>query len=179
MLKDKVRVSKYLSFILRHQPEKVGLKLDRHGFANFGTLLEILKNRFPGIDENDVKHIVDTDPNGRFEMKKKMIRARYGHSVDVTPPGKYRKVPEVLYHGTPPQSAKVILREGLKPGERRFVHLSMSEDEAMRVGKRKAYYPVILAIDAKKAESDGLRFWREGRIYLTKEVPAKYIKVYR
>ena len=153
MIKNKVKVSKFLSFILRHKPIDYGLHLDKHGFTDFNKVCDVLKNRFNGIKEEDVKHIVDTDTNGRFEMNEKMIRARYGHSVDVKPMGDHSRIPDVLYHGTSPQNAKSILKEGLKPIKRKFVHLSSNEDDALRVGKRKAYYPVILAIDSSPVVS--------------------------
>ena len=179
MIKNKVKVSKFLSFILRHKPQDYGLHLDKHGFTDFNKVSDVLKNKFSGVKEEDVKYIVDTDPNNRFQIKGETIRARYGHSVEVKPMGDYSKIPDVLYHGTSPQNAKSILKEGLKPIKRKFVHLSSNEDDALRVGKRKAYYPVILAIDSKIAESDGIRFWREGRIFLTKEIPLKYISLYK
>ncbi|NIO47814.1 MAG: RNA 2'-phosphotransferase [Candidatus Aminicenantes bacterium] len=178
MFKNRVKVSKFLSFILRHGPHNYGLSLDKHGLADFDNVFKILKNRFPGIEVKDIKLIVENDPKKRFQIKEGKIRARYGHSVEVEPLGQSRGVPDVLYHGTSPKNLDSILKEGIKPGRRKFVHLSLTIEEAWHVGKRKASKPLILIIDSKKAKKEALLFWKEENIYLTKEVPPQYISVY-
>jgi putative RNA 2'-phosphotransferase len=178
MIKNKIKASKFLSFILRHQPHNYGLSLDKHGLADFDSVCKILKDRFPGMDAEDIKLIVEKDAKKRFQIKEGKIRACYGHSVEVEPLEQPKEVADVLYHGTSPKSLDSILREGIKPGRRKFVHLSLTVEEAWRVGKRKALKPSILIIDSKKAKKEGLLFWKEENIYLAKEVPPQYISVY-
>ena len=171
-------MSKFLSFILRHGPEEYGLSLDRYGFADFNEVLRILKSRFAQIEEEDVNYIVENDPKMRFQIEEGRIRARYGHSVDVEPLGEPCEVDDILFHGTSPASLDSILKYGLKPEARKFVHLSLNVKDALMVGRRKDPHPVILKIDAKMAKEERLLFWKEGSVILTREVPAKYISVY-
>lgn len=178
MIKNKVAVSKFLSFILRHGCEKYGLSLDKYGFADFESVLKILKDRFAEIEKEDLNYIVENDPKMRFQIKDGKVRARYGHSVDVEPLEEFCEVGDVLFHGTSPASLDSILKEGLKPQGRKFVHLSLNVKDALEVGRRKDPQPVILKIDVKKAKDRGLLFWKEGSVVLMKEVPAKYISIY-
>ena len=177
MIKNRGKVSKFLSFVLRHGPYNYGLSLDKHGLADFDSVCKILKDRFPGLEAEYIKLIIEKDPKKRFQIKEGKIRARYGHSVEVEPLGESKEVADVLYHGTSPKSLDSILKEGIKPGRRKFVHLSLTIEEAWHVGKRKAPKPIILIIDSKRAEKEGLLFWKEENIYLTKEVPPQYISV--
>jgi len=177
--KSQVKVSKFLSFVMRHGPQDYGLSLDKHGFVEFKTVLEIIKRRFPGLDEEDLKFIVANDSKRRFQIDGQRIRARYGHSVDVEPLEECLNIPDVLFHGTSPNSLSSILKEGLKPGKRRFVHLSLNVEEALKVGRRKDISPVVLKIDAKRASQDGLIFWKEANVYLAKTVAPQYISVYK
>ena len=178
MIRNRIKISKFLSFLLRHRPKKFGLDTDRYGFADFNKVFRILLERFPGIEIKDVNDLVESDSNKRFQVKDGMIRARYGHSIEIEPLEECRNVPDVLFHGTSSKSLDSIVKEGLKPGRRRFVHLSLSVEEAMRVGRRKDINPSILKIDAKRANIDGLKFWKEENIYLTEEIPSQYISMY-
>jgi putative RNA 2'-phosphotransferase len=178
MIKNRIKASKFLSFILRHAAQNYGLSLDKHGFADFDSVCKIFKERFPGMEVEDIKLIIEKDSKRRFQIKEGKIRARYGHSVEVEPLEKPKEVADVLYHGTSPRNVDSILKEGIKPGRRKFVHLSLTVEEAWHVGKRKATKPSILIIDSKKAKKEGLLFWKEENIYLTKEVPPQYIRVY-
>lgn len=179
MIHNKVKVSKFLSFVLRHAPQNYGLSLDRFGFAEFKTVLDILKRRFPGLEDEDVKSIVMNDPKKRFQIDDQRIRARYGHSVDVQPLEECRTVPSVLFHGTSPHRLDSIFKRGLVPEKRRFVHLSLSVEEALKVGRRKDNNPVVLKVDTQRAGQDGLVFWKEANVYLTKTVAPQYISVYK
>jgi putative RNA 2'-phosphotransferase len=179
MIRNRTKVSKFLSYLLRHGPKKFGLDTDRYGFADFDKVFRILTERFPGIEKKDVNDLVESDSNKRFEIKGGRIRARYGHSIEIEPGEECLNVPDVLFHGTSPKSLDSILKEGLKPGRRKFVHLSLSVEEAMRVGRRKDIKPLILKIDAKRANIDSLKFWKEENIHLTEEIPPQYISVHK
>jgi len=179
MIRDRIKLSKFLSFILRHKPQKYNLCLDNHGFADFDEVCKIIKTRFIGVKEKDIEYMVENDPNARFEIRGRKIRACYGHSVEVEPFRRPCDVPDYLFHGTSPKYIGSILKEGLKPQSRKFVHLSLSVDDALRIGKRKSPHPVILKIEAKRAKHDGVLFWREANVYLTREIPGGYISVYK
>jgi putative RNA 2'-phosphotransferase len=172
----RIRLSKFLSFILRHDPSKYNLKLDKNGYAQVKDVLSVLKDRFSQFKEAELFSVIESDSKGRFELKDDKIRATYGHSIDVECPKENIIPPKVLYHGTSEGSAEVILREGLKPMQRRYVHLSESEEDARAVGLRHTFQPVILEIRAKEAHDQGLEFFKEKRVYLTKEIPASFIE---
>ena len=179
MDEQKVKISKFLSFILRHQPQEYKLSLDKHGFADFKTVVNLLKERFPQVEEDQIRNLIEEDLQQRFQLKDDKIRARYGHSIDVEPFEVCAQVPNTLFHGTSSENAQMILKEGLGPARRKFVHLSMTTEDAIRVGRRKSDDPVLLAIDAKRAQSEWITFWREGKVFLAEAVPVQYIHVFK
>jgi len=176
MPKYRIRLSKFLSFILRHDPAKYDLDLDKHGYTATEKVLEVLQKRFTHFKEEDLLDLVKADPKGRFEIKGDKIRATYGHSVEVVPEAESTLPPEVLYHGTSEESVERILSEGLKPMDRQFVHLSMTKKDAYMVGSRHTHEPIVLEILARDAAESGIKFYKEGKLFLAKEVPAEYIR---
>jgi len=112
----------------------------------------------------------------RFEIKNDRIRALYGHSV-LKISYKESEPPEFLYHGTSRKNVKKILKEGLKPMKRRYVHLSLSKEEALKVGKRHDRNPQILLILSKKAYKNRIKFYKAGNVYLSEYIPPEFIKV--
>ena len=173
----RIKLSKFLSYILRHDPAKYDLELDEDGSVDLESVLGVLTNRFKNFKKEDLLRLIERDPKGRFEITSGRIRATYGHSIEVRPGSKSVTPPETLYHGTSGESMERILTEGLRPMDRQFVHLSVTKDDAYAVGLRHADKPVILMIMAKKAHSDGIEFFKGGNLFLVKEVPAVYIKV--
>jgi putative RNA 2'-phosphotransferase len=173
----KVRVSKFLSYILRHQPYKFGLQPDEYGFCDLGSVIDVMKSKFPDWDEEKLQNLIKSDAQKRFEIKDDKIRARYGHSINVKPVGDERDVPGILYHGTARRNVDSILKQGLKPAGRKFVHLSPDIESAIRVGKRHDIKPVILEINVHKAKSQGIKFWTEGKVVLSTEIPPDCIKI--
>jgi putative RNA 2'-phosphotransferase len=172
----RIKLSKFLSYILRHDPDKYGLKLDKYGNAELDEVLGVLAQRFKDFKKADLCKLVERDPKGRFQITAGKIRATYGHSVQVQPKAKSVKPPEVLYHGTSKESVIRILTDGLEPMGRQFVHLSLNKDDAYAVGLRHDREPVILEIMAEQAYANGVKFFKEGNLYLVKSVPADYIK---
>jgi len=170
-----VLVSKYVSYLLRHNPED--LEMDDDGFVDLGDLVLKVRRRFPTVDRSFLIKLVDVSERKRFEIVGNKIRALYGHTVLVHIHLREDRQVERLYHGTTPQAAKVILEKGLQPMRRKWVHLSPTEEIALEVGKRRTNSPVVLVIDASEARSHGLRFYRAtDKVYVCKYVPAKYIK---
>ncbi len=167
-----VKLEKKLSYVLRHKPEAFDLVLDEEGYADADQVCRALD-----IDRAVLEAIVGQSDKKRFELTGNKIRALYGHSLaqkiqkeEITPP-------EFLYHGTGRKAAESIIREGLKPMNRQYVHLSYDTDIAYEVGKRKDSQPVLLRVDAKKAHEDGIRFYDGNeRNVLADAIPATYIK---
>jgi len=171
----RVKVSRYVSYLLRHNPED--LEMDDEGFVELDQLLSKLRRRFPTVDKKLLVEMVEQGERRRFEIVGDRIRALYGHTIDVHVNLKEDTQVERLYHGTTPEAAEQILLKGLQPMKRRWVHLSPTKEIAYEVGKRRTDSPVILIIDVADAKSHGLRFFRAAdKVYVCKRVPAKYIK---
>lgn len=172
---DYIKLSKEISYALRHRPEKYGLTLDKEGFVKLESLLNALSYERP-ITKEDVIHIMDTASKQRFEIVGDKIRALYGHST----PNQIEKVestpPNILYHGTSRQAIESIKNNGLLPMNRQYVHLSTDKEMATMVGSRRDKSPVILEINAKAAYNDGIKFYiGNDRVWLCDKLPAKYI----
>jgi len=165
-----VRISRRLSYVLRHNPEQFDVELDSEGFTDVGAVAKGL-----GISVADILTVVEESPKHRFEVRGDRIRALYGHSVgvDLRLPGVVP--PEVLFHGTAWRMVREIMESGLKPMGRLYVHLSATEEEARQVGRRREASPAIIHVAAGRAARDGLEFFRPGEIYLVSEVPAEYL----
>jgi len=174
-----VQLSKFLSFVLRHQPDAVGLVLDPQGWADIDDLIEKGNASGTAFDREDLLHVVDTSDKKRFSLSPdgRRVRAAQGHSVSVQLGLSPQVPPAVLYHGTATRFVDSILAEGLKPQERQYVHLSADEDTAARVGKRHGT-PLILKIDALRMQAAGFSFFMaENGVWLTDEVPAEFLSV--
>ena len=175
-----ISLSRYISFILRHRPDAIGLSLDKHGYIDVQNLINGIKeNSDFYIDLDILKFIVETDNKKRYSFSEDgtKIRANQGHSVKVDLGLKEVKPPSVLYHGTGEKYLESILKEGLKSKSRMYVHLSSDVDTAISVGKRHGE-PIILNIDTNKMLEDGHKFYlSENGIFLAESVPVKYINV--
>ncbi len=170
----RIKVSKFMSYLLRHNPQ--GLGMDERGFVRLDDLLRRVRERYD-VDASFIKNIVYESEKTRFQISDGKIRALYGHTIDVDVDLPEDRDVNVLYHGTTPEAASKILERGLRSMKRRWVHLSTTEEIAKAVGKRRTSHPVILVIEAKKARKEGLRFYKAtDRVYLSEQIPAKYIK---
>mgnify|MGYP000501116706 CR=1 FL=1 len=169
-----VKVSKYMSYLLRHNPD--GLSMDEYGYVDLDKLVRKIRERFQ-VDENFIRKIVENSERRRFEISGNKIRALYGHSIPISLELEEDISKKVFYHGTTPEAALKILREGLKPMKRRWVHLSPTVKIAREIGYRRTRSPVILEIDAERARRDGFKFYKAtDKVYLCQEIPPKYIK---
>jgi len=153
----KVKVSRYISYLLRHDPQD--LKMDRRGFVEIDELLKRLRERFQ-VSRDFIFDLVEKSDRKRFEIVGSKIRALYGHTIPVEFELKEDKTVKVLFHGTTPEAAVKILRAGLKPMKRRWVHLSPTIEIATEVGLRRTENPVILEIDVGTARKSGLKFYK-------------------
>jgi putative RNA 2'-phosphotransferase len=126
---------------------------------------------------DDIFNAVNCSQKKRHEIKNYSIRALYGHSTEIEMSYTEHVPPQVLYHGTSDESSKLILSEGLKPMQRKYVHLSSDARSAIVVGSRKELYPIILSVDAEKAYGNGIIFYfANGDTWLTKFIPSKFIE---
>jgi len=173
--KLKVKVSRYMSYLLRHNPED--LEMDRHGFTDVDKLVEKLEERFT-VDKEIVFEIVERSDRRRFEIIGNKIRALYGHTIPVKLELEEDRLVKVLYHGTTSDAAHKIMRDGLKPMKRRWVHLSPTIEVAMEVGERRTNKPVILKINVAAARKSGMRFYRAtNKVYVCNAVLPRYLEI--
>ncbi len=170
----KVKISKYMSYLLRHNPEN--LKMDEHGFVDLNEFLVKIKEHFQ-IDDKLFLEIVEKSERRRFEIAGNRIRALYGHSIPVKLELEEDKLVEVLYHGTTPNAASKILKVGLKPEERKWVHFSPTIEIAREVGLRRSSNPIVLEINVEEARKNGVKFYKAtDKVYLSSDVAPNYIR---
>jgi len=163
-----------MSYLLRHNPQDLGM--DKKGFVKMSRLVEKISKSFP-VDEPFVRHLVKEADKKRFEIVEDEIRALYGHSLKVRLSPPEDKTISVLYHGTTPRSLRRILRGGLRPMGRQWVHLSTTREIAEDVARRRTHHPAVLLIDASNARAAGIRFYRAtDKVYLCRRVPPAYIE---
>ncbi|NMH88974.1 RNA 2'-phosphotransferase [Flavivirga algicola] len=171
----KKQISKFLSLILRHQPEKIGLTLDENGWALVNDILEKSKLQFTLEELNEV---VITNDKQRFSFNadKTKIRANQGHSLKTVDLNLEAQIPpRFLYHGTVPKFIPKIKSQGLKKMNRQHVHLSKDRDTAIKVGSRRGK-PVILSIRALDMYNNGHQFFISNNgVWLTDTVPFEFI----
>lgn len=170
------KISKMLSYVLRHKPEKIGITLNDGGWTDVKELLEKAQKEVV-FDFNELKEVVQNCDKQRFSFSEDFcnIRANQGHSVKVKLDFKEIAAPPILYHGTVEQFIESIKKKGLLPQKRHHVHLSKDIETATKVGERRGK-PIILKVDAQKMQDAGFRFYiSDNGVYLTDSVPKRYI----
>lgn len=177
IMKNK-QLSKFLSLILRHKPESVGIKLDKNGWVDIHKLVFGLKKQ-KGFEETmvwNIEDIVEDDEKNRYSLSidKQRIRANQGHSIKVDLELESVKPPITLYHGTPNKFLDIINKEGLKKMNRHHVHLSSDLDTAKQVGDRRGKSSTI-HIDALEMYNNSVDFYiSENGVFLVDYVDPKY-----
>jgi len=174
---DYTETSRYLSLILRHKPEVIGISLDEHGWAQVDALIKgISKTHEFSMDI--LEKIVREDNKQRYSFNedKTLIRANQGHSVNVDVELEKKVPPEYLFHGTGEKYRESIGKQGIITKSRLYVHLSSDVKTAVNVGSRHGK-PVVYRINAGKMNEDGYEFFISANdVWLTKEVPVKYFE---
>jgi len=174
-------LSRLLAGLLRHFPDKLNLKMDGRGWVDIKELLDALKvsrSGFQWLKEEHLRALVETDPKGRYQIYGGMIRATYGHTIDV----KLDDLPEadvdVLYYPVTEEEAEIVLESGLFPSDRKKVHLSGTVEKAKEAGRVRTENPIILKIDARRAMEDGVKIYRAGKdVYVADSIDKKYISL--
>jgi len=173
-----VNTSKYLSLILRHAPEKIGLVLDTQGWADIGQLLALAAQHGRRISREQLNDVVARDSKTRYAISADglRIRANQGHSLAAVgialPPS---TPPAMLFHGTASRFVDAIRAGGLLPGARNHVHLSSNRETAVAVGARHGR-PVVLTVDAAAMRAQGHVFYvSDNGVWLTQAVPVAFI----
>ena len=172
-----VKVSKFLSYVLRHKPEAIGLELDEGGWASVEDLLNLANTSGKNITRQTIEEVVATNDKGRFAFNadQTKIRAVQGHSRPVDLALEPIQPPDVLFHGTATRFLDSIMETGLSPQNRQHVHLSATEETALKVGQRHGK-PVVLKIDTATMHGDGFKFYlADNGVWLTDEVPVGYL----
>ena len=178
MTQDAIKVSKFLSLVLRHRPEAIGLELDGNGWADIGQLIEKAAAHGRSLTREVVLHVVATSDKQRFALDADgaRIRANQGHSIDIDLALEPCKPPAILFHGTVVASVAAIRASGLEPRGRRHVHLSPDEATATRVGRRRGK-PVVLRVHSGRMWAAGAEFLCAANgVWLTLAVPPEFIE---
>lgn len=174
-----VKISKFLSLVLRHRPEKIGLELDENGWTSVADLLEKMNKKGTRIDIETLKFVVENNDKKRFAFNdnQTQIRANQGHSLKVDLGYKPQTPPAMLFHGTATRFVDSIMKSGLEKRNRHHVHLSLNFETATSVGGRHGKV-IILDVLAKEMHNDGFKFFcSDNNVWLTDNVPTKYLRL--
>lgn len=172
------KISKFISYVLRHAPEKLKLEMDENGWVNTEELVQKLNNKTPNFNMKNLETVVEENNKKRFAFNsdKSKIRANQGHSIKIDLAYEPTEPPEFLYHGTAIRNIESIKNQGLIKGNRHHVHLSADKATALNVGQRHGK-PVILIIETKKMHEAGHEFFiSENQVWLAEVIPAEFIR---
>jgi len=174
--KQDMKISKFISLVLRHKPEEIGLILDEFGYISTSDLIKGINEKGYKVTFTDIERIVIEDDKQRYSFNddKTKIKANQGHSVSVNLELKAIEPPNELYHGTATRFTENICKEGIKKQNRQYVHLSADIETATKVGKRHGEL-AVLRVNSQQMYQDGYKFYlSENKVWLTDYVPAKY-----
>jgi putative RNA 2'-phosphotransferase len=174
-----IEISKFLSLVLRHKPQTIGIALDTEGWVPIDELLTAAGKTKRPITREQLEEVVATNDKKRFSISAdgQRIRANQGHSIEVDLNLRPVEPPELLYHGTVERFLASIREKGLVRGKRHHVHLSRDRETAQRVGQRRGR-PIVLVIDAGRMHREGYTFYlSENGVWLTEAVPPQYMQL--
>lgn len=173
-LANRRSISRLLSLMLRHRPDEFGLNIDAYGHVPLKDVIQAVMERYDDVTEDDIVTLVNDPEQHRFEITGNGIRALYGHSFYVEMDGEPMQPPETLYMGSTAAAAQRMKTQGIVPGDRFYVHLSLTR-EAAAERSREVRGPVVVEVRAKEAAEAGVAFYARGSVVLTPEVPAAYV----
>jgi putative RNA 2'-phosphotransferase len=178
MDRELISTSKFLSLVLRHRPEKIGICLDEQGWVDIDDLLAAAARSGRKLTRPLLDRVVRENDKQRFAISadRRRIRANQGHSVAVDLGLEPVQPPEILFHGTVARFLDSIRVSGLERGSRQYVHLSADVETARKVGQRRGR-PVILVVEARRMWQAGHSFHQaKNGVWLTVAVPAEYLR---
>ena len=171
------RLGRFISGALRHFPDDLGLAMNQHGWVDVDVLCDAMRTRYKWANKEKLLSIIESDEKGRYEIQGRKIRARYGHSVLVDLDYPESELPE-LYYGASREEVDILLEKGIRPIKQRYVHLSTTVEKAMEVAKIHTDDPVMIVIDASKAQEDGVIILNATEnIVLVDEIPPQYLRL--
>jgi putative RNA 2'-phosphotransferase len=141
-------------------------------------VVELVQERYYDVTEEQIEAVISGAGKKRFELIDGKVRATYGHSFSVELGEAAEHAPAKLYYGAARDLAQSMLRGGLKPRDRQYVHLSVSAEEAESVARRHDPAPSIIEIDVATAQREGVRFYPSGPLYLAEFIPAKFLSLH-
>jgi len=174
-------LSRIMAGALRHFPEKLGIMMDGHGWVDISDLIEAIgtgRSGFRWLRKKHIKALVETDPRERYQVDGGMVRATYGHTIDIDLSDLPESNLDKYYYPVTEEEADMIVEGGLHPVDRKKVHLSGSIEKAKEAGKVRTDEPLILEIDGKKAHKDGVKIYHAGKdVYISDGIDSKYISM--
>lgn len=180
-IEDRNRISRFLSYILRHNPGAIDLRLDSHGWIDVNTLIDAANRHGKNLNREIIEEIVTSNDKKRFALSADgmKIRANQGHSIEIDLALTPVTPPKILYHGTAGKYLRAIKQDGIKSSGRHHVHLSVDRVTAEKVGKRHGK-PVVISINTEKMWQDGAAFYRSANgVWLTDYVdPSYFLQMY-
>ncbi len=177
MSKTQTKISKLISYWLRHKPEDGNIKLDEFGWAKMEDILIALKVNNIETSKSDIIDLSQSFDKVRWKIDEvnNRIKSTHGHSVPIAQEVESQTPPKILYHGTGIKNIESISKDGLKSMQRQYVHLSETIKMAREVGSRHGK-AIIIEIETKKLIDEGWNFYKtEQDVWLTSEIPAKYL----
>ena len=173
-------LGRVMTGILRHFPDRYHLTVDEHGWISLAQIVRAVSQQHRAYHWLRVHHLVaiaESDPKGRYEVRDDRIRATYGHTLDISLDLPTENVPDHLYFPVTGEEAALVLEVGLRPSDRKKVHLSKTAGDARAAGAVRTPEPVILEIDAKRARAGGLVIMQAGKtVFLTDQVPPEFLR---
>ena len=173
-------LGRVMTGILRHFPDRYQLAIDAHGWVALPDLVRAIGRKHPAYHWLRPHHLVaiaETDAKGRYEVKDDRVRATYGHTLEVDLDLPTENIPERLYFPVTAEETTIVLEVGLRPSDRRKVHLSKTAAAARAAGRVRTPEPTILEIDARKARETGIVIMQAGKtVYLADQIPPELLR---
>ncbi|MBU0496740.1 MAG: RNA 2'-phosphotransferase [Candidatus Thermoplasmatota archaeon] len=172
-------LGRIIAGVLRHFPEKIGVSMDGHGWVDISEFVHAIgtsRSGFHWLRNHHIEAIALTDPKGRYQIDGGMVRATYGHTVDIDLSDLPDAELDEYFYPVTEEELDVILEHGLNPIDRKHVHLSGTIEKAIEAGRVRTEEPWILRIDGKKAAKDGIQIYRAGfDVYITERIEPEYL----
>lgn len=173
-------LGRILTGILRHFPDRYGLTMEPQGWVSLPQIVRAISQRHPAYHWLRTQHLVaiaETDAKGRYEVREDRIRATYGHTLDVDLDLPTENIPDHLYYPVTEEEAAIVLEVGLRPSDRKKVHLSKTADDARAAGSVRTPEPIVLEVDARRAREGGIVIKQAGKtVYLVDQVPPEFLR---